>query len=64
MQLQWRLPDPDLSLRWRGPDNAIVSVVAAPPPSPVPTIIGPPGPEGPTGPQGPIAETIDGGTFN
>jgi len=62
--LQWRKPEPALVLRWRGPDGAIASVVAANPPDSVPTLIGPPGVAGPPGPEGPVAEIIDGGTFN
>ncbi|MEW6576189.1 MAG: hypothetical protein AB1408_07545 [Pseudomonadota bacterium] len=53
-----------MTLRWRGPDGGIAAVVAANPPSPVPTLIGPPGVAGPAGPEGPVAEIIDGGTFN
>lgn len=64
MLLQWRLPDPPLVLRWRGPDGGIAAVMAANPPTPLPTLIGPPGVAGPQGPQGPVAEIIDGGTFN
>jgi hypothetical protein len=63
MLLQWRLPDPALVLRWRGPDGGIAAVVAANPPAPVPTLIGPPGVAGPPGPEGPVAEVIDGGVF-
>ena len=59
--LRWRMPNPPILLRWRGPDGAIAAVVAANPPKPLPTIIGPPGV---AGPQGPVAEIIDGGTFN
>lgn len=64
MLLQWRMPDPPIVTRWRGPDGSMATVVAANPPIPVPTVIGPPGVAGPIGPQGPIAEIIDGGTFN
>lgn len=64
MLLQWRMPDPVLVLRWRGPDGGVAANVAANPPSPVPTVIGPPGVVGPAGPEGPVAEVIDGGTFN
>jgi hypothetical protein len=63
MLLQWRMPDPPIVTHWRGPDGGIAAHVAANPPSPVPTIIGPPGEVGPVGPQGPIAELIDGGVF-
>jgi hypothetical protein len=64
MLLAWRQAGPDIITRWRGPDDSIAAIVAANPPSPVPTLIGPPGPAGPEGPQGPVAEVIDGGTFN
>lgn len=64
MLLQWRQPEPALTLRWRGPDGGIAATVAANPPSPVSTLIGPPGVAGPPGPEGPVAEIIDGGTFN
>jgi hypothetical protein len=61
MLLQWRLPDPALVVRWRGPDGGIAAHLAANPPAPLPTIIGPPGP---AGPPGPVAELIDGGVFS
>lgn len=61
MLLTWRLPDPALVLRWRGPNGGIAAHVAANPPSPLPTLIGPPGV---AGPEGPVAELIDCGTFN
>ena len=64
MLLQWRQTGPVLALRWRGPDGGIATTVAANPPSPVPTVVGPPGVAGPAGPEGPVAEIIDGGTFN
>lgn len=64
MLLQWRMSDPSLVLRWRGPDGAIAATAASIPPAPVPTLIGPPGVAGPAGPEGPVAEIIDGGTFN
>lgn len=64
MLVQWRQPEPALTLRWRGPDGLNAAVVTANPPSPVPTLIGPPGVAGPAGPEGPVAEIIDGGTFN
>jgi hypothetical protein len=47
MLLQWRMPDPVLVLRWRGPDGGLANVATANPPSPVPTLIGPPGVAGP-----------------
>jgi hypothetical protein len=59
MLLQWRLNNPALQLQWRGPDGGLAPLVAANPPMPVPTLIGPPGapgsqgPTGPAGPQGP-----------
>lgn len=61
MLLQWRVDTPALELRWRGPDGGLAPVMAANPPTPVPTLIGPPGV---AGPQGPVAELIDCGTFN
>ena len=64
MLLTWRMPDTAIVTRWRGPDGVIVAVTAANPPSPVPTIIGPPGVAGAVGPEGPVAELIDCGTFN
>lgn len=64
MLLNWRQAEPDIITRWRGPDGAIATILAANPPSPVPTLIGPPGLAGPAGPEGPMAELIDGGTFN
>jgi hypothetical protein len=64
MLLQWRQPDPPISLRWRGPDGGIAPVAAASSPSAIPTLIGPPGIQGPAGPEGPVADIIDGGTFN
>jgi hypothetical protein len=63
MLLGWRMHEPAIVTRWRGPDGGIAAVVAANPPSPVPTLIGPPGVAGPVGPQGPVAELIDGGVF-
>ena len=68
MLLQWRMPDPPIVLRWRGPDGVIAAMAASNPPIPVPTIIGPPGTTGPPGPEGPPfdinAAVFDGGTFN
>ena len=64
MLLRWRMPDPAIVLRRRGPDGAVAALAAADPPVPVATVIGPPGIAGPPGPQGPVAEIIDGGTFN
>jgi hypothetical protein len=63
MLLTWRHAEPEIITRWRGPDGGIAAVVAANPPSPVPTIIGPPGVAGPVGPEGPLAELIDCGEF-
>jgi hypothetical protein len=63
MLLAWRQAAPAITLLWRGPDGGIAAVAAASPPSPVPTIIGPPGVAGPPGPEGPVAEVIDGGVF-
>jgi hypothetical protein len=63
MLLQWRQTEPVIITRWRGPDGGIAAVVAANPPSPVPTLIGPPGVAGLPGPEGPVAEVIDGGVF-
>jgi hypothetical protein len=62
--LNWRQTEPAIITRWRGPDGRIAAVIAVNPPSPVPTLIGPPGVAGPIGPEGPVAELIDGGTFN
>jgi hypothetical protein len=64
MILQWRVPEPAIVTRWRGPTGGLPSIALANPPAPIPTIIGPPGVPGPTGMQGPVAEIIDGGTFN
>lgn len=64
MLLQWRQPDPLITLRWRGPDGGIAAVAAGSTPDAIPTLIGPPGVQGPVGPEGPIADIIDGGTFN
>jgi hypothetical protein len=64
MLLGWRMPEPPIVTRWLGPDGGVAALVAANPPSPVPTVIGPPGVAGPVGPEGPVAELIDGGTFN
>jgi hypothetical protein len=64
MLLQWRLSEPLITLRWRGPDGGIAPVAAASAPSAIPTLIGPPGVQGPPGPEGPIADVVDGGTFN
>lgn len=64
MLLQWRKDNPALELRWRGPDGGLAPIAAANPPTPLPTLIGPPGVAGPPGPEGPVAEIIDGGTFN
>jgi hypothetical protein len=63
MILQWRSAEPAIVTRWRGPEGPIAPLILANPPTPIPTIIGPPGVPGPEGPQGPIAEIIDGGTF-
>lgn len=54
MLLQWRLHNPALELQWRGPDGGLAPMVAANPPTPVPTLIGPPGVAGPTGSPGPM----------
>jgi len=62
-RLQWRQPAPALALRWRGPDNIMLTATSVSGPSPIATLIGPPGATGPAGPQGPVAEIIDGGTF-
>lgn len=51
--LQWRRPDPPLTLCWRGPDGGIAPVALALSPAAIPTIIGPPGAAGPPGPAGP-----------
>jgi hypothetical protein len=64
MLLVWRMSAAAIVTRWRGPDGGIAPVTAANPPSPVPTLIGPPGVAGPVGPEGPVAELIDCGTFN
>jgi hypothetical protein len=63
MLLQWRQAEPQITTRWRGPDGGIAALVAANPPLPVPTVVGPPGLAGPPGPEGPVAELIDGGVF-
>jgi hypothetical protein len=67
MILQWRRPDPPLTLRWRGVDTGLATALAVDPVHPVPTLIGPPGVAGPPGPVGPVPDlsalTIDGGVF-
>jgi hypothetical protein len=55
--LQWRRPEPALTVRWRGPDDRIAAVAAADILAAIPTLIGPPGP------PGELPETIDCGTF-
>jgi hypothetical protein len=63
MILQWRMPEPAIVTQWRGPDGGLAAIALANPPSPVPTIIGPPGVPGPTGPAGQFPTIIDAGTF-
>jgi hypothetical protein len=75
--LQWRRPDPQVTLRWSGPSRMLAVQIAARPDAPIAAIIGPmgsAGPSGPAGPDGPTGQTgpaydldnavIDGGTFN
>lgn len=57
MLLQWRNPEPALVVQWRGPDGGLAAKVAANPPSPVPTLIGPPGIQGSAGPAGATGAT-------
>jgi hypothetical protein len=61
--LQWRLPDPAIVARWRGPDERLAPSALAVPVTAIPTLIGPPGVAGPQGPQGPVADLIDCGVF-
>ncbi len=63
--LTWRRPDPPIITRWRGPTGRTAVTAAANPPTPVATIIGPPGVAGPAGPTPDLtAAVLDGGTFN
>ena len=43
MRLQWRRPDPALTLAWRGPDDSIRAALDNDRMVQVPTVIGPPG---------------------
>jgi hypothetical protein len=63
MTLGWRLPEPAIVTRWRGPDGRLAPSALVVPLMPIPTLIGPPGQTGPAGPIGPVAELIDCGTF-
>ena len=49
--LRWRLADPPIVTRWRGPAG-MAAVVERRPPGPIATIVGPTGPQGPQGVQG------------
>jgi hypothetical protein len=64
MLLQWRVPDPAIVARWRGPGGRIAPSALVVPIASIPTLIGPPGVAGPPGPEGPVAEIIDGGVFS
>ncbi len=61
--LQWRVPDPAIVARWRGPGERLAPSALAVPLSAIPTLIGPPGVAGPVGPEGPVPDVIDGGVF-
>ena len=43
LRLQWRRPDPPLTLAWRGPDDSIRAALDNDPMAQIPTVIGPPG---------------------
>jgi hypothetical protein len=60
--LRWRMPDPPLTLMWRGADETIAQAAVANPAAPVAAIIGPVGPAGPSFDLD--NAVIDGGTFN
>lgn len=44
--LRWKMVQPSLSLRWRGPSDGMAEAVAINPDAPIAAIIGPQGPEG------------------
>jgi len=55
--LRWRVPEPAIATRWRGPAG-IAEALARDPAAPLAAIVGPPGLQGPPGPPGPLGAPL------